>query len=78
MSCDISLFKMDSQPEPAVQHRGRCSVSRGRLDGRDNGHVYVGLSPFAVHLKLSEHRSSALRADTVASVVSDSLRPHGL
>ena len=37
---------------------------RGSLDGREFGgewvHVYVWLSPFAVHLKLSQHCESAI------------------
>jgi len=38
-------------------------------------HAYVWLSPFAVHLKLSQHCSSAMGGGTV---VSDSFQPHGL
>ena len=42
------------------QHRELCSMSCGSLDGRGVWgyvwiHVYVWLSPFTVHLKLSQH-----------------------
>ena len=52
-----AMFRMENPQGPAVGHRELCSVLRGGLDGRGvwGGwmHVYVGLSPFAVHLKLS-------------------------
>ena len=40
-------------------------------------HVYAWLSPFAVHLKLSQHSLliGCVRVCSVASAVSDSLRP---
>ena len=53
-----AIFKMDSQQGPAVQHRELCSVLCSSLDGRGVWgewiHVYVRLSPFAGHLKLSQ------------------------
>ena len=30
----MAAFNMENQQGPAGQHRGLCSVSRGRLDGR--------------------------------------------
>ena len=52
-----AMFRMENPQGPAVGHRELCSLLRGGLDGRGvwGGwmHVYVGLSPFAVHLKLS-------------------------
>ena len=54
-----AVFKMDNQQAPTVQHRELCSMSCGRLDGREFGgewiHVHVWLSPFTVHLKLSQY-----------------------
>ena len=42
-------------------------------------HVNVWLSPFVVHLKLPQHCSLAISSVQFShSVVSDSLRPHGL
>ena len=44
---------------PAVQHRELWSMPCGSLDGRgvwgEWMHAYVWLSPFAVHLRLSQH-----------------------
>ena len=58
-STPVSLFKVDNQQDPTVQHMELCSMLCGSLDGRKFGgewiHVYVWLSPFAVHLKLSQH-----------------------
>ena len=53
------MFEMDHQQGPTVQHRELCSMLCGSLDGRgvwgENGsNVYIQLSPFAVHLKLSQ------------------------
>ena len=52
-----AMFRMENQQGPTVEHRELCSVLCGGLDGRGvwGGwmHVYVRLSPFAVHLKLS-------------------------
>ena len=55
-------MKMNNQQGPNVHHRELCSVFCGSMDGRgvwgrmDPGgewmHVFVWLSPFAVHLKL--------------------------
>ena len=55
-----------------------CSILCGSLDGREVWrkwiHVYVWLSPFPVHLKLSQH---CLFNSVVSDlVVSNSLRPH--
>ena len=56
---NTAIFEMDDQQGPTAQPRELCSVFRGSLDGRKFGgewvHVYVWLSPFAVHLKLSQH-----------------------
>ena len=58
-----TLFKMDNQQGPSVQKMEFCSMLCGSLDGRKFGrgwiHVYVWLSPFAVHLKLSQCCQSA-------------------
>ena len=55
---------MDSQQRPSVQQRELCSVLYGSLDGRGVSgrwiHMCVRLSPFAVHLKLSQHCWSAI------------------
>ena len=60
----IVIYKMDKQQEPTVQHRKLCSMLCGSLDGRGVGgewiHAYVWLSPFAVHLKLSQHWQLAI------------------
>ena len=54
-----ALFKLDDQQGPVAVHRELCSVLCGGLEGRGVGgewtHVCVWLSPFAVHLKLSQH-----------------------
>ena len=59
-----AVFNMENQQGPAGQHRELCSVSRGCLDGSGAGgewvHVYVWRSPFAVHLRLFQHCSSAI------------------
>ena len=51
------IFKMDSQQVP--YHTWNCSMLCDSLDGRGSGGrmdaVYVWLSPFDVHLKLSQH-----------------------
>ena len=50
---------MGNQQGPIVQHRDLYSVLCDSLDGGEFGeewiHVYMWLSPFAVHLKLSQH-----------------------
>ena len=50
---------MDNQQRPIVQHMELCSMLCASLDGRGVWgewlHVYVRLSLFAVHLKLSQH-----------------------
>ena len=54
-----AIFKMDHQEGPTVGHRELCSILGGSLEGRGIWgewiHVYVWLSSFAVHLKLSQH-----------------------
>ena len=53
------LHVMDHQPRPTLQLREPCSMLCGSLDGRGFGgegiHVCIWLSPFTVHLKLSQH-----------------------
>ena len=53
-----AIFKMENQQGPTVEHRELCSMLCGSQDGRGVGgewtHVYVQLSPFAVHQKLSQ------------------------
>ena len=50
---------MDNQQGPTVEHMELCSMLCGSLDGKgvwaERIHVYGWLSPFAVHLKLSQH-----------------------
>ena len=50
--------KMDNRQRPTAQHREPCSALCGSLDRREvwgrTVHVYVWLSSFAVHLKLSQ------------------------
>ena len=55
----MNMHKEESRHQgPPAQHGEFCSVLCGSLDGRVFGgewtHVYVWLSPFAVHLKLSQ------------------------
>ena len=54
-----AIFKMDHQQGPTVSHMELCSASCGSLDGRGVWgewiHVYVWLSLFSVHLKLSQY-----------------------
>ena len=55
-----ATFKMENQQGPTVEHRELCSVLCGSLDweGGLRGEwirVYVWLSPFTIHLKLSQH-----------------------
>ena len=49
---------MDDLQGPPLQHREPCSILGGTLDGKGVWgewiRVYVWLSPFAVHLKLSQ------------------------
>ena len=55
-----AIIKLDNQG-PTVEHRGLCSKLPGSLDGPGvwgGGEwirVHVWLSPFAVHLKISQH-----------------------
>ena len=53
-----AIFKVDNQQGPTVQHRELCSTLYGSLVGRGvrgrSIYVYVWLSPFAVHLNLSQ------------------------
>ena len=58
-------------------------MSCGSLDGKGVGgewiHVYVWLSPLAVHLKTAQHHLPSAQLSSAQfslSVVSDSLRPH--
>ena len=55
----IAMFKMDNQQGPIAQHMELCSMLCGSLDGRGVWgrwiHVCIRLSPFAVHLKLSQY-----------------------
>ena len=52
------ILKMNNQQRPSVQHLEFCPVLCGSLDGGEFGgewiHVYVWLSPFAGHLKLTQ------------------------
>ena len=54
-----AVFIMENQQGPDGQHRELCSMSRGTWMGGESGgewvHVYVWLSPPAVHLKPSPH-----------------------
>ena len=54
-----AIFKMDNQQGPTVSHMELCSVcvatwKRGEFGG-EGIHVYAWLSPFTVHLELSQH-----------------------
>ena len=53
------IFKMDNQQGPTVQRRGLCSMLCAAWVGGELGgewiHVHTWLSPFAVHLTLSQH-----------------------
>ena len=51
------IFKMDNQQGPTVWNSAQCHVAAwmGGEFGGEWIHVYVGLSPFAVHQKLSQH-----------------------
>ena len=53
------IFKVDNQQGPTVEHIELCSVLCGSLVGRGVWgewiSVYVWLSPFAAHLKLSHY-----------------------
>ena len=55
----LHKFKMDNQKGPTVQHMELCSTLCGSLDGRQFGrewmHVYILMSSFTVHLKLSHY-----------------------
>ena len=55
----IALFKIGSQQGPTVLQRELCSMygpaRMGGKFGEEWIHVYVWLSPFDVHLKLSQH-----------------------
>ena len=58
--CHTALFKMDKQQKHLVSHMELCSMLCRSLDGRgllgrEWVHGYVRLSPFTVHLKLSQH-----------------------
>ena len=54
-----TLFKMDNQQGPCVEKMEFCSMLCGSLDGRQFGRGWIQvcawLSPFVVHLKLSQH-----------------------
>ena len=55
----IAIVKMDNQQGPTVEFSELCSTLSGSLDRKGVWeewiHVYVWLSPFAVHLRLSQH-----------------------
>ena len=59
MRMHTAIFKMDDQRWPTIQHREPSLMLCDSLDGRRTWeeliHVYVWLSPFAVHPKLSQH-----------------------
>ena len=59
-----ALFEMDNQQGPTVQHRELClMLCTAWMGGMFRGewiHVCIWLSPFAVHLKLSQHCQSAI------------------
>ena len=54
-----AIFKMDKQQGPTVQHMELCSMLWAAWVGGEFGgewiHVHVWLSPFKVHVKLSQH-----------------------
>ena len=54
-----AMFKMDKKQRPTVQAQGTLLnvMQRLRWEGSlgENGYMYVCLSPFTVHLKLSQH-----------------------
>ena len=54
-----AVFKMDNQPGPSIEqgNSAQCDVAawKGGEFGGEWIHVYVWLSPFAVHLKRSQH-----------------------
>ena len=59
-TCTHCYIEMDTQQAPTVQHRELCSVLDGSLDERGAWggewiQVYVWLSSFAIHLKLSQY-----------------------
>ena len=51
-------------------------MNEGQSKNKLSFHVYVWLSPFAIHLKLSQHCELAMVLSHL--VVSSSLQPHGL
>ena len=57
---EIPLKTVENQQGPAEQHRELCSMSQAAWTGGEFGgermRVDVWLSPFPVHLKLSQHR----------------------
>ena len=76
----LSLFTFNQQG-PTAQHMELCSMLCGSLDvrgfGREWIHVYLWLSPFTAHLRLTQ-LLIGYQFSSVHSVVSDSLRPHEL
>ena len=54
-----AIFKINNQQGTTIYHMELCSVLCGSQDGREFGgewiHVYIQLSPLAVHLKLSQY-----------------------
>ena len=56
---DTAIFRKDNQQEPTYSTgnsaQGYVAAWMGGKFGGEWIHVYVGLSPFAVHLKLSQH-----------------------
>ena len=61
---DGAMLKMDNQQGPTVQHRELCSMLCGSRAERGMWgewmHICLWLSPFTVHLELSQHCSSAI------------------
>ena len=60
-----AVFKMDNQQGPTVEHRELYSMWCGSLDGRAvwgrmDTCAHIWLSPWAMHLKLSQHCSLAI------------------
>ena len=59
-----AVFRIGSRQGPTLQHRELCSRLCDGLDGRGvwgrMDRVHVWPSPFAVHLKLSQHCQSTI------------------
>lgn len=63
------MLKMDNQQGPAVQHRDSapCYMAAWLGAGGEWIHICLWLSPFAVHLQLSQHCSSAIPHHRITS-----------